>query len=233
MSVRLLDRDSPVPAATGTTNPGLFRAAQTLARARIVRSSVSARRSATAKSQNRTWLPLKFRHDNRVHVTTHLPSLIHCSAPALKALLASVVAERGTKLGNVAQPVRVAITRDFPFTRRQAGIAPGRATRFKRKRPILPLLAPIRLTSRHAETPIGPLPPSEPRSCGVSAQHQPLPPPIASLRPVAASATLHQRRRHTGVAAAASPCYAPCMLSNGARPSPFTGGSLTNTVKPL
>ncbi|MCK4342991.1 MAG: hypothetical protein KAY37_14855 [Phycisphaerae bacterium] len=87
--------------------------------------------------------------------------------------------------------------RHFPFIEPQASILHGRPTRFKRERPILPLLAPIRLTSRHAERPIRPLPPSERRSCGISAQHQPLPPRIASLRSVAASATLHQWRRHT------------------------------------
>ena len=91
-------------------------------------------------------------------------------------------------------------TRDFPVIEPQPAIVPRRATRFNRQQSVLPLLVAIGLTSRQAETPIRPLPPSEPRSCGISAQHPPLPPSRragTSLLSVAASAALHQRRRHT------------------------------------
>lgn len=60
-------------------------------------------------------------------------------------------------------------------------IVPGRATLLKRIRRILRRLMSICPPARNAETPICPLPPSEPPFCSILAQHHSLPPRIAGL----------------------------------------------------
>ena len=62
---------------------------------------------------------------------------------------------------------------DFPFIEFQLTIISGRPARYKRQEPVLPLLAPIGPTSRHAEMPIRPFSASRLRLCAGPAQSRP------------------------------------------------------------
>ncbi len=81
--------------------------------------------------------------------------------------------------------------------RPQPVILPEWPTRSKRRRPVLPLLAPIEPAARHAEMPI--------RRCHLENPDLAAPPHSISLCPdnlptyrsLAASATLNQGRRHS------------------------------------
>lgn len=93
----------------------------------------------------------------------------------------------------LAKPRPKRRNRHFPVIRFQTAIISERTARFNRND-----------LSRGDSCPCGcstvpflpPMPPEQ-RSLPVSAQHQPLPPRIASLCSVAASAMLHQLRRHS------------------------------------
>ena len=74
------------------------------------------------------------------------------------------------------------LARDFPYVRPQGVIVRNCRARFERKLPLL--LFPTEYASRSVETPIWPLPNSEPALYGVLAQHHALPDGIPLLAPV-------------------------------------------------
>jgi hypothetical protein len=68
-----------------------------------------------------------------------------------------------------------ALTRHFLFIEPEAAMVPGRATRCKEKRPILPRWMPIWVTPRRAGRPVSPPSAAERLPAGAPTQHPPFP----------------------------------------------------------